>query len=64
MSAVDVMPGTRLIRGDDLVPSRLAQVLRQIKVDKFTGNVMLNVRDGRIMGFHKTEIVTLTAAEI
>jgi hypothetical protein len=64
MSAMGAIAETRLIRGDGLVPSRVEQVLRQIKVDKFTGNVILNIKEGRILGFHKTEIVMLPAAEI
>lgn len=64
MSAAGAIAETRLIRGDGLLPARVEQVLRQIKLDRFTGTVQLNMKDGRVMGFHKTEIVMLPAAEI
>lgn len=64
MSAVGALPESRIIRGDSLLPARVEQVLRKMKVDKLTGNVILNIKEGRILGFHKTEIETIPAAEI
>lgn len=64
MSATVSLPESRVIRGDRLLPSRIEQVLRKMQVDKLTGNVILNIKEGRILGFHKTEIETIPAAEI
>lgn len=57
--------GDRLIRAvERILPSRIEQVLRQIRVDKWTGSVILNIREGRVLGFNKHEAVNLASHEI
>lgn len=53
-------PTTLIPRPSDaLLPQQLEQRLRRLLVDKFTGNVRLNVKDGRIRGFVIEELVDL-----
>ena len=57
-------PETRLVVGDGPLPPIIMQRLRKIVVDRWTGNVQLNIKDGRVLGFHVVEIVTLPASQI
>lgn len=41
------------------LPFGLIDRLKKWALDKTTGNVKLNVKDGRIVGFHMEEIVSL-----
>lgn len=60
MSAPAAMPVSTLIKQTSVLPPLIEAVLRRAKVDKFTGNVQLNIRDGEILGYHKLEIVSLS----
>ena len=57
-------PECRLIVSDGLLPAIVMQRLRKIAVDRFTGNVQLNIKDGRVLGFHVVEIVAVPASQI
>lgn len=54
----------RLIPSTSCLPPRIEQMLRTTLIDKFTGTVQLNIKDGVILGFHRNEIVSLPAHEI
>lgn len=47
-----------------LLPLPVEERLRRLLVDKFSGNVQLNIKDGRILGFHVNEVVQLPAKDI
>lgn len=49
---------------DRVLPLKIEQTLRRIRLDKWNGNLQLNIKDGRIHGFHVHEVVVLTAPEI
>ena len=42
-----------------IIPLRLYSFLNRFLIDKKTGNVTLNVRDGQILGFRVEEIHSL-----
>ena len=44
------------------VPRAVANALRQFMADWRTGNLQLNIKDGRILGLHVNEIVSLNMA--
>ena len=44
------------------VPRAVANALRQFMAEQRTGNLQLNTKDGRILGLHVNEIVSLNAA--
>lgn len=56
--------GTVGKNGDDaslrpiLVPCKLAQRIQSFVLDKSSGNIQLNIRQGVILGIHITEIHT------
>lgn len=41
------------------LPEELARELRQIRLDRFSGNVELNILEGRFMGYHVKKVVKL-----
>jgi len=49
---------------NSLLPLPVEERLRRLLVDKFTGNVQLNVKDGRILGFQVHEIIAIAAKDI
>lgn len=53
-----------LIRPDESLPPTLRQYLRRAALDKFTGKVELNIKDGRIRGFLVQEHKEIPASEI
>ncbi len=44
------------------VPRAVANALRQFMAEHRTGNLQLNIKDGRILGLHVNEIVSLNVA--
>jgi len=63
-SRMSAAPECRLIVPDGMLPPIIMQRLRKIAVDRFTGNVQLNIKDGRVLGFHIVEIVAVPASQI
>lgn len=61
---MNAMTTDRLIKGEVVVPSRLEVLLRQFRLDKWTGNVQLNIKDGRIVSLNQLRTIVLTADEI
>ena len=49
---------------NSLLPLPVEERLRRLLVDKFTGNVQLNIKDGRILGFHVNEHVLIPSRDI
>lgn len=52
------------IRGDQekpylAIPSRALHKIRDFLLDRKTGNIKLNVKDGRVLGIHVEEIESL-----
>lgn len=41
------------------LPAKVEEVLRQFILDRKTGNVRINVKDGRVLGVHLEEIVVI-----
>lgn len=41
----------RLVKRDNILPPTIEEVLRRFIVDKRTGNIQLNIQDGKILGF-------------
>lgn len=41
------------------LPEELARELRQIRLDRFSGNVELNIHEGRLTRYHVKKVVTL-----
>jgi hypothetical protein len=58
------LPETRLVVVDGPLPPIIMQRLRKIVLDRFTGNVQLNIKDGRVLGFHVVEVIMLPASQI
>ena len=59
------VPDMKIISATEhLLPTKVEQLLRRARVDKFSGTVQLNMKEGRIHGFRKEEIVMLSAHEI
>lgn len=54
----------RLLKSNSVLPATLETELRRMGVDKFTGNVQLNIKDGKILGFHKNQMVSIPANEL
>lgn len=44
---------------DLALPRELTERIQEFLLDKRTGNVRLNIRDGEILGFHIEEIITV-----
>jgi hypothetical protein len=63
LSAVVQVPTVRLLKRDGFIPPTIETLLRRAVLDRFTGNVQLNIKDGKILGFHKTEIGSVPPAE-
>jgi hypothetical protein len=48
------------IRGGGVpLPAKVEQMLKQFLLDRKTGNVRINVKDGRVLGVHLEEIVVI-----
>ena len=47
----------------DAVPDEIISKLKSFLIDKRTGNLTLNIKDGRILGFRAEEVVSLKASE-
>ena len=43
-----------------LLPVEVVDLLRKIMLDRWTGNVQLNIREGRILGLRKEEVINLS----
>jgi len=41
------------------IPAKVEQMLKQFLLDRKTGNVRINVKDGRVLGVHLEEIVVI-----
>ena len=41
------------------LPPKLAVVINKFILDKYRGNIIINIKDGRILGYHSTDIVSL-----
>lgn len=41
------------------LPVKLAAVINKFILDKDRGNIIINIKDGRILGYHSTDIVSL-----
>lgn len=54
----------RLVKRDSILPPTVEQVLRRLSLDKFTGNVQLNIKDGKILGWHEHKIGSVPSHEI
>lgn len=54
----------RLIKREGILPPTIEQVLRRLTVDKFTGNLQLNLKDGKILGWHEHKIGAVPSHEI
>lgn len=50
----------RLIKSSSALPAELEQVVRRYILDKWTGNVQLNIKDGKILGFTENRLHSLT----
>ena len=46
---------------DCLVPTRLTHIIEKFLLDKRTGNVRLNIKEGKILGIHVEEILAFRA---
>ena len=46
-----------------VLPVKLEDRLRRLLIDRFTGNVQLNIKDGRILGFRVDEIIQIAASD-
>ena len=42
-----------------LVPRRLVAGIEKFLLDRLTGNIQLNIKDGKILGAHITEILNV-----
>lgn len=49
----------RLVKSTSVLPPELETAVRRFIVDKLTGNVQLNIRDGKILGFHENRMHSL-----
>jgi len=49
---------------NSLLPIPVEERLRRLLVDKFSGIVQLNIKDGRILGYRVDEVVSLTPKDI
>lgn len=58
------LDNTRLIPNTSCLPPSIEAMVRRALLDRFTGTVQLNIKDGVILGFHRNEIVSLPANEI
>ena len=47
-----------------LLPPEIECALAQFLADRRTGNVQINVKDGRILGAHVTEMITPTPKQL
>lgn len=54
----------RIVRSTSILPPTVEQVLRRLSLDKFTGNVQLNIKDGKILGWHEHKIGAVPSHEI
>jgi hypothetical protein len=41
------------------LPAEVAERLKQFILDKASGNIQLNIRQGSVLGFHVNEVHTL-----
>lgn len=64
MASEIAVPAARIIRTERILPPIIEQVLRRLTVDKFTGNVQLNLKDGKILGWHEHKIGSVPSHEI
>ncbi len=46
-----------------VLPKQFATAMREFLTNGCTGNLKLNVKDGRILGLHVEEIISLTAVD-
>ena len=42
-----------------VLPPRLAEAISDFMRDGLTGNIQINIRDGKILGYHAEEIVSI-----
>ena len=47
-----------------LLPPEIECALAQFLADRRTGNVQINVKDGKILGAHVTEMITPTPKQL
>jgi hypothetical protein len=47
---------SRLVRSNSVLPPAIETAIRRFLVDKQTGNLQLNIKDGRILSFHENRI--------
>lgn len=59
MQLDNVASDSRLVKSTSILPPELETAVRRFIVDKLTGNVQLNIRDGKILGFHENRMVSL-----
>jgi hypothetical protein len=56
-------PNVRLLKRDSILPPTVETALRRFLVDKLTGNLQLNIKDGKILGFHETRMSSVPTTE-
>lgn len=61
---MSVVVENKIVRIAWELPPTLHARLRKMALDKFNGNVELNIKQGRIQGFHVKETVELPRNEI
>ena len=59
MSILEKVPVRPKPRPVDLIPLQLWCPVRKFLQDRRTGNVKLNIKDGRVMGVHLEQIITV-----
>lgn len=64
MSATGAVDQNRIVRFDWRLPPTVQERLRKMALDKFTGNVELNIKCGQIRGFHVKEQIEVPQNEI
>lgn len=47
-----------------ILPPTIEAMLRRITIDKFTGNVQLNIKDGKVIGYRKEEVGHIPSSEL
>lgn len=57
-------PVARIVKTASILPPTIEQVLRRLSLDNFTGNVQLNMKDGKILGWHENRVGHVPAHEI
>ena len=52
-------PNNGVQRGGIQLPQKLVDKLNEFYLDRLSGNVRINILDGKILGFHAEEIVSI-----